>query len=175
MEDKMENPWDIQSIYEFQYFNCPSCSYKNQSKQEFVNHAYDEHPDSVSYLSNLVDVESFRDIDCPWDMKYTKFQQSLLEIPPNEEFQDINKVYLKSEPIEDETDSNIIDNDDNEGITKNEFKCKKCEKTFGRSDALRIHIAKVHKDPKTVTKYKCDKCDKSYTQGQWFLKSCNFP
>ena len=69
-----DNPWNINSIYEFQYFNCPTCSYKNQSKQEFVNHAYRDHPDSVVYLSNVFDVESFRDIVCPWDIPESKFE-----------------------------------------------------------------------------------------------------
>ena len=42
---KVENPWNIQSIYELQYFNCPNCIYKNQSKQDFINHAFENHPE----------------------------------------------------------------------------------------------------------------------------------
>ena len=42
-----ENPWNIQSIYELQYFNCPTCVFKNQSKQTFINHAYEYHPDAI--------------------------------------------------------------------------------------------------------------------------------
>ena len=44
---KMKNPWTISSIYELQYFNCLSCSYKNKSKQNFVDHAYECHPESI--------------------------------------------------------------------------------------------------------------------------------
>ena len=35
-----ENPWNVKSLYDLQFFNCPSpfCIYKNSSKQEFVNH-----------------------------------------------------------------------------------------------------------------------------------------
>ena len=62
----MENPWNIQSIYDLQYFNCPSCVFKNNSKQVFVNHAFYCHPNSVHYLINIKD-ESLKDIDCPWD------------------------------------------------------------------------------------------------------------
>ena len=61
----MENPWDIQSIYELQYFNCPSCSFKDQSKQEFINHAYISHSNCVFYLSKISD-NSFSDVLCPW-------------------------------------------------------------------------------------------------------------
>ena len=51
----MENPWSIQSIYEFQYFLCPSCPFKDHSKQEFINHAYEAHPWSVDYLNDIQD------------------------------------------------------------------------------------------------------------------------
>ena len=51
----MENPWNIQTIYELQYFNCPSCIFKNHSKQEFINHAYDIHPESIEDLKSIDD------------------------------------------------------------------------------------------------------------------------
>ena len=52
----MENPWNIKSIYELQYFNCPSCLFKHQSKQEIVNHAYESHPTSINLLlTNIKD------------------------------------------------------------------------------------------------------------------------
>ena len=51
----MENPWNINSIYELQYFNCPSCIFKNSSKQEMVNHAYECHPESVNFLTQIND------------------------------------------------------------------------------------------------------------------------
>ena len=62
----MENPWNIQSLYELQYFLCPSCIYKNQSKQELVNHAYECHPESIEYLMNLHD-HSMMDLTFPWN------------------------------------------------------------------------------------------------------------
>ena len=66
---KIENPWDvIESIYEFQYFNCPSCSYKNGSKQDFVYHACENHPESVQNLRRISDI-CLNDILPPWDFK----------------------------------------------------------------------------------------------------------
>ena len=50
-----ENPWDIRSIYELQYFNCPKCSYKNNSKQEFIQHAYEDHPEAIAHLNKIED------------------------------------------------------------------------------------------------------------------------
>ena len=62
---KNVNLWDVYSLYEFQYFNCPACKYKTNSKQEFIDHAFDEHPDSNEYLKKIQD-GSIRDIACPW-------------------------------------------------------------------------------------------------------------
>ena len=70
----MDNPWNIQSIYDLQYFNCPTCEYRNHSKQEFVNHAYDFHPKAIEYLAN-VNTESLIDIVCPWDAKIIKKEE----------------------------------------------------------------------------------------------------
>ena len=78
----MDNPWNIQSIYELQYFNCPECEFKDQFKQEFVNHAYELHPESLDFLINISD-NSFDDITCPWDIKDIKKEESVaIEVTP---------------------------------------------------------------------------------------------
>ena len=59
-----ENPWHIESIYDLQYFNCPSCIFRNHSKQEFIDHAYEIHPDSIEHLFNIKD-DSLADIIFP--------------------------------------------------------------------------------------------------------------
>ena len=43
-EVKQANPWDVASIFEFNYFICPECDCKLQLKQEFINHASFHHP-----------------------------------------------------------------------------------------------------------------------------------
>ena len=63
---KFENPWNIASIYELQYFNCPRCFYKHHSKQAFVEHAYKIHPEALFSLQAIQD-GSLSDIDVPWD------------------------------------------------------------------------------------------------------------
>ena len=74
----IENPWNIQSIYDLQFFNCPTCEFKNHSKQEFVNHAFGSHPASIEYLSNIRN-DSFNDIMCPWDIKDVKIEENVTE------------------------------------------------------------------------------------------------
>ena len=47
---KIESSWNVDSLYEFQYFNCPKCAFKHISKQEFVHHTFNFHPESVEYF-----------------------------------------------------------------------------------------------------------------------------
>ena len=63
----MDNPWNIHSIYELQYFNCPSCIFKNSSKQEIIYHAYDYHPESIEFLENIRR-DCLIDVICPWKL-----------------------------------------------------------------------------------------------------------
>ena len=60
-----DNPWNIQSIYDLQYFNCPSCVFKDNSKQEFIDHVYEIHPDSLEFLLKIND-DSLADIIFPY-------------------------------------------------------------------------------------------------------------
>ena len=54
--EMLENDtWVIQSLYELQYFNCPGCSYKSKSKQEVIDHLYEEHPEGLLTLRNIKD------------------------------------------------------------------------------------------------------------------------
>ena len=66
---KIEKPrvvWDVESLYEYQYFNCPSCSYKSDQRQDFVNHTFETHPECVDYFRNISD-GSLSDIITPWN------------------------------------------------------------------------------------------------------------
>ena len=38
------NPWAVSSLYQFQYFCCPSCIFRVDSKQDFVDHTTTIHP-----------------------------------------------------------------------------------------------------------------------------------
>ena len=66
MLPKLENPWRVESLYEFQYFKCPSCEFEDGKKQDFLYHAYEYHPESVDYLSIITD-GSLQDVLCPWN------------------------------------------------------------------------------------------------------------
>ena len=64
------NPWDVSSIFDFNYFCCPECDCKEQNKQEFINHATTYH----SWVSQHI----FRPIHPPYVNKNsTECQQKL--------------------------------------------------------------------------------------------------
>ena len=66
MPMKKENSWDVESIYEFQFYNCPTCEFKHYTKQDFVNHAFNTHTESVQDLRKISD-GSLSDIFPPWN------------------------------------------------------------------------------------------------------------
>ena len=78
MLPKLENPWKVESLYEFQYFKCPSCEFIHGKKQEFLYHAYEFHPESVDYLSIITD-GSLKDVLCPWDSQVFTEEDYCLE------------------------------------------------------------------------------------------------
>ena len=67
MEMCQSNPWDIQSLYDLQFFNCPCCTFKIKSRQEFVYHAYEVHVESSEFLEKIKD-DSLQDLNCPWSV-----------------------------------------------------------------------------------------------------------
>ena len=68
MASQIKSPWDISSLYEYQYFQCPACFYRHDSKQEFVNHTFATHPESVDYFRKISD-RSLGDIIAPWELQ----------------------------------------------------------------------------------------------------------
>jgi hypothetical protein len=61
------SPWSVTSIFEFQFYCCPECDTKYQQKQNFVNHAYSNHPKAFEHMSAIHD-ESLSDINLPWSV-----------------------------------------------------------------------------------------------------------
>ena len=90
----MRNIWDFQSIYELQFFNCPACDYKDESKQEFVDHMCKIHPESINHLILNIQDGSLDDILCPWNKKDENTE--IIDIDVKEE------GFVNEEPTEDE-------------------------------------------------------------------------
>ena len=104
----VKNPWFVDDLEEFLYFCCPECDERNQSKEIFIQHALDQHPNYKECLSNtLVDKE--------------KNEKIILN---NEDYTDFNEIpsdlsYMKTDyDTSDTVKCEIIDELDNE-ISKN--------------------------------------------------------
>ena len=49
-----QNPWNIKSLNDLQFFNCPSCEFKAKFGQDLVDHALNHHfMESSYYLKNI--------------------------------------------------------------------------------------------------------------------------
>ena len=176
----MENPWNIQSLYEFQYFNCPSCDFKNHSKQKLVNHAYEIHPESIEYLMNLDD-KSISDIEFPWnDCKIDMISQIKIEEPDTDHLEEIKEEDLdqcsntNTVDIKSEADCFVENSESNFTENPQEIKNKKpdhfgdesnCVETLEDPLNIKKVDSKIRKRPaKAVKDLNCDYCGKIFSE-----------
>ena len=136
MKAQIENPWNIESIYELQFFICPSCEFKNHSKQIFLNHAFENHPESVNSIISLQD-GSLNDviINIPANISYDKTKVTLME--------PVIEVEVNTEIEHKENEFNIKEN------IRNDYKCHfdpthNKGQPFQDKESLRVHYNKLH-------------------------------
>ena len=53
------NPWNVGSIDEFSYFNCPECTFHSKEKTNFQDHAENNHPLSSVLFCKPTKVSTF--------------------------------------------------------------------------------------------------------------------
>ena len=170
-DDVIENPWEVESIYEFYFFNCPTCSYKHASKQDFVQHVFDFHPESIDFLKNISD-GSLTDIATPWQNEQVDFEGNFvknhLKVEFNDQGDEYDNDYYNYDGYDEKMTSKLIGGDSN-GKAMNDaskkksriHKCDSCEKEFATTYNLRRHIDSVHGGQKD---HKCDFCTKAFTR-----------
>ena len=137
---EIENPWDVESLYKFQYFNCPTCSYKNDIKQDFVNHAVNSHPESKKYFMKILNHESFSDVIIPleYDSEQPNIETLKTELIENEEYDDqYEKTRSTDDPldfqnndIKIEANFDSIIEKDTSGVSKTSKRTPKTKKQF---------------------------------------------
>ena len=154
-----ENPWNIESIYELQYFNCPKCDFKEHSKQTFANHAFKFHPESISSLTNLKD-NSLDDVVIDISDVKTEITSVVeIETEPTEPTIEIETETEPIEPtIEIETQTTEpsyvhINDADSENF---QYQCQKCNHQTETVYDMKNHEKYVHKTKEVLFK-KIDK------------------
>ena len=111
-----ENPWNINSLYAFLVFDCPSCNFKNSSKQEFVNHVCEMHSEAIDSLKNIYD-GSTSDIVWPWEETDFKFEATEGHVDEN---YDISLEMGNNEPKTEIKSEINIEEDYDDKISKSE-------------------------------------------------------
>ena len=104
MTTKTENPWDVGSVYDYLFFNCPTCCYKSSLKQYFVDHAFHSHPECIDYFRKISD-DSLNDIVPSWS--YDESGEENLDLK-NETQDETELKDDMSDPFE-KSNSNILD------------------------------------------------------------------
>ena len=163
---KLENPWYVISIYEFQYFNCPRCSFKHFSKQDFINHTSDAHPESIYFLRNISD-GSISDIVPPWPQHYEENISDNLKVEQLHTEIELEEDNISFDEALEEQESNLhLDDIDyhsenyNDVIIKH-IKNEENENIDFVEGNLMTHINTVHKGNKS---FKCESCGNSFTR-----------
>ena len=172
----MTNPWNIKSIYDLQYFVCPSCIFMDPSKQNIIYHAYEFHPESIDNLDNIND-DSLSGVIIPWKMVEIKKEQS--EVKEEIDYNNDKNNYCNDKYGVDPTMVEVCmkfenaEQSDFNKETKNSTKIKKssevntnvsceyCNKEFSKSRNLKRHIASLHEG---VKNFKCELCSKAFSR-----------
>ena len=160
----MDDPWNIQSLFELQFFVCPACEYKNNSKQEFVYHAYNVHPESSDKLK-IINDDSINDINCPWKKKesITIFEEQKDDCQNGEIFEIKEDPDLLDESGEEEKYVHKENNSNCENVLmiENEFQTLEVDVETKSIDPLEL-VTK--REIKNTNKFpKCDSCGKYFS------------
>ena len=135
-----ENPWDIQSLYELLYFICPSCTYTHNSKEEFICHAFEFHPESEKYLRNIQDGSMELDLKPDLDNH-------------DEDLPSFNGFELDIEEIYDENNTKILPKNNSQKsnpvvvikpFKKEDYNCTFCNTFYHNHDLLTAHYKTFH-------------------------------
>ena len=57
------NPWNVQSIQDFNFFCCPECVYRSKEEFEFQEHALQKHEHSKTFFQNSTHISYASDED----------------------------------------------------------------------------------------------------------------
>ena len=173
MGDYGKSPWSVKHLEDFLYYCCPECDNREHSKDSFLQHAFEQHPDAKDILSLLIgtdiksEITEFIEYDNPIDqlngaycdtnLKYE--QDADDESSYNFEAESGNyienyDINLKSERKTDNLKFNESIQID-EGKDQTSLQCTKpnCNYQAKTNHGLRNHISH-HKD--------CPFCEKSF-------------
>ena len=140
-----KNPWNVETLNEFLYYCCPECNEKDRSKDVFLEHALQEHPDSKDFLGKF------------------KVKQELSEYEIGESgLCDVKKEYKHLEvecEIQEDVDVkiqdyNYMDEEDHLNYDDDvlKYECEFCQEELISLTEYTIHIKKFHENENSYHK-----------------------
>ena len=161
-----KNPWNIGSLYEFFYFNCPSCPFRSKSNQEFVNHACNFHPEAGPYLQNIQD-NSINDIHVPYHEFESKVSNDRIENKNEEAFTvdaiESDKVEVDDNMIKSELEEYALSFEKDDDFEENGDRFKQNEDKENKDFVENEEESFAKNDNVDNDDFKCKICDKFYT------------
>ena len=174
------NPWSVKNFDEFLYYCCPECDERNQSKELFIKHAIDKHPDSQEYIFEIKKEPSNditkavddlnddkTDLQAITEIHDDNFDSFEPHIKVEEDYESYVKYEEYFEPFDEEGDDFTEEANSNTKKPKKNakkakvLKCDFCPETFTKTSRLQAHAKEVH----GVTKiHKCEQCNKVFSQ-----------
>ena len=163
MEEFGNSPWSVNCLEDFLFYCCPECDNREHSREFFLQHAFEHHPDAKEILSLLIgvnikpEIPEFIDYDNPIEeSNNANFDQNLKYEQPIDYKNDLNLLQCPKPNCfyQAKSNSGLI-------YHLNYHKdCQYCGKSFSGDNASRKfkqHI-KQHNKPKTL----CDNCGKDF-------------
>ena len=164
------NPWNVECLEEFLYFCCPECDLRDQSKENFIQHALDKHQNSKEYVLPFND---FIIKDEPNDKDNENINNENLH-NIEDDYGEMLECELKYENNEEninyETTVGGSKNSTQQILNPVESKklyeagkkdkyCAICVKTFFSVQNLKQHIEAIHEG----LRHKCPHCSDEFT------------
>ena len=129
-ETKMENnPWDVTTVDEFLFYNCPECDVKAKDADTFMSHAIEKHELAKHYMS-----------------QYDLIEDKDIKIEVQEHESSSQKCDSQS----------ILETCDNPSKTRKKFECDNCNSTFNDKVTLGIHQKYACRTLQSQDVTKCD-------------------
>ena len=160
------NPWNVVDLDIYLRYNCPQCEAKCETKDLFVNHAIETHPEAKEYLQNTEHL--FPIVDIKEEKVDPDYRDSLLnegyeyvDPPYDEDTEEVEekplKVRKRKKPKKEPKEPAEI---------KGEFQCYRCGDIFDLASKVETHIKETHSCSSHAKKfygpkrnYQCHACN----------------
>ena len=132
------NPWNVQSVHDFNYFCCPECVYRAKEEVSFQAHALQNHSLSKILFHNNENGQN-----------YISVKQEIFDNEQNLDSECISDpLVIETDPLENKKIPSHFgeDNENSENVIENNLKypCSKCSETFDNLLVFVKHFNKKH-------------------------------